>query len=200
MEKEYVKECWLLEFEFLVNLYTLSLADLTLQNRVLLWFATTILSYSKVLILPQKRLHCIPTALICIIREFDDGSASDGSITAPQPTFLKDLIFDQWRSAYAREPLFQVKCPWVLDVTAVEENHELRATKFEAISSSLRKLCKVGNWRLIRIGYHWHPLNGRRPKPTIGTIPTTFDAWSIFSPKWSWRHNFVCLRCQPSPT
>ena len=68
--------------------------------------------------------------------------------------FLKDLIFDQWRSAYAREPLFQVKCPWVLDVTAVEENHELRTTKFEAISSSLRKLCKVGNWRLIRIGYH----------------------------------------------
>ena len=135
-----------------MNLYTLSLADLTLQNRGPMNCYCH--SVSKVLILPQKRLHCNPATLICIFREFDDGSASDGSITAPQPTFLKDLIFDQWRSAYAREPLFQVKCPWVLDVAAVEENHELRATKFEAISSSLRKLCKVGNWRLIRIGYH----------------------------------------------
>ena len=109
----------------------------------------------------------------------------DKSIT----NFLKNIIFDQWRSAHARK-LFCVKCLWGRSQPA------LSTTKFGAsciiinsssgsLSVSLRKLCKVGNWRLIRIARIslTPPLNGFNCGAAGVQLARFENGWSIFSPK-----------------
>ena len=110
----------------------------------------------------------------------------DKSIT----NFLKNIIFDQWRSAHARK-LFCVKCLWG------RSQPGLSTTKFGAarciiinsssgsLSVSLRKLCKVGNWRLIRIARIslTPPLNGFNCGAAGVQLARFENGWSIFSPK-----------------